>query len=237
VLSDASERFGAPLVVAFVSWLAFAPDDASAAALRNSATSLGALAVFATMLLVREWPVALTGTLWAAGTVFAAALWLLRTRSRPDWFALSSGWRTRSAKASVLAKSPSTPSLAGRAIDVQSQAVLDAARVCFVDLQAAWDAGDVEALRVHTTAGMLAELLQELPLRGPGPNRTDVVTLDAALLGLERVGTRYLASVEFSGMIRESRERGAVPFKEVWMLTCEEGKIPAWRLARQQALL
>ncbi|HEX7438067.1 MAG TPA: hypothetical protein VF308_15285, partial [Caldimonas sp.] len=147
--------------------------------------------------------------------MFAAALWLLRARLRPDWFALSSGWRTRSAKASVSAKSASRPPPAVRATDVESQAVLAAARVCFVDLQAAWDAGDVEALRVHTTAEMLAELLQGLPLRGPGPNRTDVVTLDAALLGLERVGTRYLASVEFSGMIRESRERGAMPFKEV----------------------
>ncbi len=237
MLSNGRERFGAPIVVAFAASFAFAPDDASAAALRDSATALGALTVFATMLFVREWPGALTGTLWAAGTVFAAALWLLRARLRPDWFALSSGWRTRSAKASVSAKSASRPPPAVRATDVESQAVLAAARVCFVDLQAAWDAGDVEALRVHTTAEMLAELLQELPMRGPGPNRTDVVTLDAALLGLERVGTRSLASVEFSGMIRESRERGAMPFKEVWMLTREEGESPAWRLARQQALL
>ena len=74
-------------------------------------------------------------------------------------------------------------------------------------------------------------------MRGPGPNRTDVVTLDAVLLALEKIGPRYVASVEFSGMIRESSERGAAPFKEVWMLTCSEDEMRDWRLARQQALL
>jgi hypothetical protein len=64
-----------------------------------------------------------------------------------------------------------------------------------------------------------------------------VVTLDAALLALEKIGSDYVASVEFSGMIRESSDAGAAPFKEVWMLTCHKDHLPAWRLARHQALL
>ena len=84
---------------------------------------------------------------------------------------------------------------------------------------------------------MLSDLLQELTMRGEGPNRTDVVTLEASLLSLENWDGRHVANVQFSGMIRESAELGAAPFKEVWMLTCSEDEVAVWRLARQQALL
>ena len=114
--------------------------------------------------------------------------------------------------------------------------VLEAARARFLRLQAAWDAGDVQALGHLTTPAMLEELLPVLTTRGGGASRTDVITLHAELLGLEELGAAYLASVEFSGLIRESAEQGAVPFRELWMLACEKGGAPSWRLARQQAL-
>ena len=115
--------------------------------------------------------------------------------------------------------------------------VLAAARQRFVGLQAAWDAGDVDTLRTLTTPDMLDELLDQLPARGQAPNRTDVLKLDAALLGIDGLGAVYLASVEFSGVIRESAEQGAVPFRELWMLACPKDQASGWRLACQQALL
>ena len=54
-------------------------------------------------------------------------------------------------------------------------------------------------------------------------------------IGLETIGIREVASVAFSGMIRESAEAGAKPFHEVWMLVRDAGA--DWRLARHQALL
>jgi predicted lipid-binding transport protein (Tim44 family) len=114
--------------------------------------------------------------------------------------------------------------------------VLEAARARCLRLQAAWDAGDVQALGHLTTPAMLAELLPMLTTRGSGASRTDVITLHAELLSLEELGAAYLASVEFSGLIRESAEQGAVPFRELWMLACEKDGSPSWRLARQQAL-
>ena len=114
--------------------------------------------------------------------------------------------------------------------------VLEAARSRFLRLQAAWDAGDVQALGHLTTPAMLEELLPVLTTRDGGPSRTDVITLHAELLGLEELGAAWLASVEFSGLIRESAEQGAVPFRELWMLACEKDGSPSWRLARQQAL-
>jgi predicted lipid-binding transport protein (Tim44 family) len=115
--------------------------------------------------------------------------------------------------------------------------VLEAARSRFLRLQAAWDAGDVQALGHLTTPDMLEELLPVLRNRVGGPSRTDVITLHARLLDVEELGAAWLASVEFSGLIRESAEQGAVPFRELWMLAAAKDGAPSWRLARQQALL
>ena len=55
----------------------------------------------------------------------------------------------------------------------------------------------------------------------------------ARLLGFEAVGSAYLASVEFSGIIRECDDAGAVPFRELWMLARPQLEAEGWRLARQ----
>ena len=120
---------------------------------------------------------------------------------------------------------------------LDSEQVLAAARGRFMGLQAAWDAGDVSTLQNLTTPEMLEELLHVLTAREAGTSRTDVITLHAELLGLEELSAAYLASVEFSGLIRESAEQGAVPFRELWMLACTKDGASSWRLARQQALL
>ena len=120
---------------------------------------------------------------------------------------------------------------------VDGAAVLEAARSRFLRLQAAWDEGDVQTLGHLTTPDMLQELLPVLRSRVGGRSRTDVITLHATLLDLEEFSAAWLASVEFSGLIRESAEEGAVPFRELWMLAADKGGAPSWRLARQQALL
>ena len=115
--------------------------------------------------------------------------------------------------------------------------LLALARAHFLELQSAWDRGDVAALGALTTQDMLEELLGELPARGPGPNRTDVLSLEARVIAIEDLGPLELASIEFSGMVCESPERGPAPFREVWMLARQRDQAGAWRLARQQALL
>lgn len=227
---------GAPVALLIAPSLIFALGDASAAPFRDSAAAHGALVVFASLLFLREWPIALTSSIWA-GAMFAAAFWYFRLRPGAGWLSLANRGLVPPASGPAPALTLTRPAAPACGSAAAPEGLLCIARNCFVDLQAAWDAGDLVRLRAHTTSEMLDELLQELPARGPGPNRTDVLALDAALLGFERLGSRYLASVEFSGMIRESAEQGAVPFKEVWMLTCEENEMPHWRLARQQALL
>jgi predicted lipid-binding transport protein (Tim44 family) len=190
-------------------------------------TWLGVLAALFTLLAPRQ-PADVAGAvavLGIAATLFAVVVSHRRRGRAPA--AIAALARERGA----VVASP-----ARRHWPIDAGQVLEAARARFLGLQAAWDAGDVQALGHLTTPDMLQELLQVLTTRASDATRTDVVTLHAELLDIEELGAAWLASVEFSGLIRESAERGAVPFRELWMLAATKEGAPSWRLARQQAL-
>lgn len=114
-----------------------------------------------------------------------------------------------------------------------------AAKRNFVTLQDAWDRSDISALRSMMTDAMVVEIRNQLSEREaqfPGqPNKTEVVMLDAQLLGIEEQADAYLASVEFNGMIREDAASGPSPFREVWnMSKSKQGG--GWLVAGVQAL-
>jgi predicted lipid-binding transport protein (Tim44 family) len=108
---------------------------------------------------------------------------------------------------------------------------LRSAKVHFVRLQAAWDAGNVDDIREFTTPEMFAEVRVDLSSRGAEPNQTDVVQLNADLLDLEERGNEYIASVRFSGLIRESAGATAEPFVEIWNLSKSRLTGDGWLLA------
>lgn len=101
----------------------------------------------------------------------------------------------------------------------------------FIRLQAAWDRADTNDIREFTTPEMFGELRLQLQERGTTANVTDVVTLDAELLGIETTGNEYLASVKFSGMIKESEHAPAEAFAEVWNLSKPLSGQGGWVLA------
>jgi predicted lipid-binding transport protein (Tim44 family) len=114
-----------------------------------------------------------------------------------------------------------------------------AAKRNFVTLQDAWDRSDIAALRAMMTDAMVIEIRNQLSEREaqfPGqPNKTEVVMLDAKLLGIEEQADAYLASVEFNGMIREDASSGPSSFREVWnMSKSKQGG--GWLVAGVQAL-
>ncbi len=110
------------------------------------------------------------------------------------------------------------------------------AKTYFIRLQAAWDKADVNDLREFTAAEVFAEMKQQLLERGASANHTDVVSLDAEMLGVETIGNDYLASVKFSGMIREADNAPAEPFTEVWNLSKPVSGPGGWVLAGIQQL-
>jgi predicted lipid-binding transport protein (Tim44 family) len=116
------------------------------------------------------------------------------------------------------------------------EAFLHVARQSFVRLQAAWDAADLPALATLTTDTLLEDLRLQLQQRGPSPNRTEVLKLDARLLAMEELREAFVASVEFSGVIREQLDAGAAPFRELWLLANLKSADRGWQLARVQSL-
>ena len=121
-----------------------------------------------------------------------------------------------------------------------AEGFLRACKANFVTLQDAWDRSDIQSLRSMMTDDMLEQIKTQLADReshtGGQVNKTDVVMLDAQLLGIEELSDVYMASVEFSGMIREDASAGASPFREVWNMTKPRNGGSGWLVAGVQAL-
>ncbi|MCA0242972.1 MAG: 39S ribosomal protein L45 [Proteobacteria bacterium] len=136
------------------------------------------------------------------------------------------------------ARGPAQPVL--RATPVPSPgdvaAFLEAARRSFVCIQQAWDRADLAALSAMASGPLLEELRSQLAERGPGPNHTEVIRVEARLLAVENLCEAQLASVEFSGLIRERQDACATPFRELWMLARPQRADAGWQVARVQAL-
>jgi predicted lipid-binding transport protein (Tim44 family) len=86
----------------------------------------------------------------------------------------------------------------------------------FVRLQAAWDAADWQAIGEYVTPALLAELKQEHGRSAVPGQHTEVITLDAQVLEVQRDGDTVLASVRFSGLLREEAGATAEGIDEVW---------------------
>lgn len=162
-------------------------------------------------------------------------------------------WEAQNTRFDSAAPSQSTGSMIGSGIgsdlagsqswgvpagfDVDS--FISASKRNFVTLQDAWDRSDISALRAMMTDTMLLEIRNQLSEREsqfPGqPNKTEVVMLDAQLLGIEEQADAYMASVEFNGMIREDAASGPSPFREVWNMT-KSKQGGGWLVAGVQAL-
>jgi len=110
----------------------------------------------------------------------------------------------------------------------------------FVTMQDAWDRSDTASLRNLMTDTMLTEIKAQIAERdatssvGQMP-KTEVVSLEAKLLGIEESYDSHLASVEFSGMIREDVGAQAEEFKEVWNMSLSKAPNSGWLVAGIQA--
>lgn len=110
------------------------------------------------------------------------------------------------------------------------------AKVQFVRLQAANDAGNLDDIREFTTPEMFAEFKLDIDERRGAANQTDVVQLDADVLEVAEESGRYIASVRFQGLISEAKDQSPVPFNEVWHLTKPVSGNGGWVLAGIQQI-
>ncbi len=120
--------------------------------------------------------------------------------------------------------------------DFDKEAFLRHAKSNFIRLQAAWDKADVNDIREFTSPEVYAELRMQIQERGAQPDFTDVVSIDAELLGIETSVNDYLASVKFTGLIRSAPGAAAEPFAEVWNMSKPVSGNSGWVLAGIQQL-
>lgn len=105
------------------------------------------------------------------------------------------------------------------------------AKLNFIRLQAAFDAGNLDDLRAFTSPEVFAEIRMQLAERGDAAQTTDVMSLDAEVLEAVDEGNRHVASVRFTGLVREDADQGAMPLDEIWHLTKPASGQGGWVIA------
>ncbi len=105
------------------------------------------------------------------------------------------------------------------------------AKMVFIRLQAANDAGNVDDLRKFTTPELFASLRADLLERGSAKQTTDVVQIDAQVVETARENDQDIVTVRFHGLIREVADAGAEPFNELWHLVRAADGQGDWAIA------
>jgi predicted lipid-binding transport protein (Tim44 family) len=113
---------------------------------------------------------------------------------------------------------------------------LRAAKLNFVKLQMANDAGELEEIREFTTQELFEDLRKDIVERNGAGQQTDVVSLDAQLLEVATDPGQHWASVRFSGLVRETPRAAPVEFEEVWNLVKPADGSSGWLLAGIQQM-
>ena len=110
------------------------------------------------------------------------------------------------------------------------------AKVNFIRLQAANDAGNLDDIREFTTPEMFAEIRMNFADRGQAAQQTDVVTVEAEVLDVAEESSRYVVSVRFHGLIREESAAAAESFDEIWHMVKPRDGSRGWVVAGIQQI-
>lgn len=105
------------------------------------------------------------------------------------------------------------------------------AKMIFIRLQAANDSGNLDDLREFTTPEVFADLRLDIQERGPADQHTDVERIEARLVEFVQEAERQIASVRFTGELREERDAPTVAFDEVWHLVRPADGSRSWAIA------
>ena len=90
------------------------------------------------------------------------------------------------------------------------------AKAQFIRLQAAYDQKNLQDIRQFTAPVVFAEIQLQLQERGDAENITEVVTLDAELLDAVVEDNSQIASIRFSGLVREDNQPVTTILNEIW---------------------
>lgn len=106
-----------------------------------------------------------------------------------------------------------------------------AARMIFIRMQTAHDTADLDDLRQFTTPELFAAIRLDIQDRGGVAQSTDVEQIDARLVDFGDDGTRQIASVRYTGRVREESNGPAQPVDEIWHLVKPLDDSRPWAIA------
>ena len=89
------------------------------------------------------------------------------------------------------------------------------AKVLFNRMQVAYDQKNLQDLTAFTAPEVFGEIKMQLDERGDAPNKTEVVTLNAELLDVSKQFDSTIASVHFTGTIKEN-DAPLTQLDEIW---------------------
>lgn len=115
--------------------------------------------------------------------------------------------------------------------DFDEAAFVRNAKVQFIRLQAANDAGNLDDIREFTTPEMFAEIKMDVVERGAAAQQTDVISVDATVIEVAEEDARYVVSVRFTGTTREDRQPATEAFDEIWHLVKPRSGAGGWLLS------
>jgi predicted lipid-binding transport protein (Tim44 family) len=162
---------------------------------------------------------------------------LLRSRAQPQAAYRTSAGETAQGPLPMSgadARLPMAPAVAEGRIpaDFDVQGFVRNAKTSFIRLQAANDRRDLDDIRDYTTPQMYAEIAMQMQERGDAAQRTEVVSIDAQVLQVVTEGDRMIASVRFTGLVREDDAANPEPVDEVWHVERKlSGRDTAWLIA------
>jgi predicted lipid-binding transport protein (Tim44 family) len=138
--------------------------------------------------------------------------------------------------------SESTPIASGSSVaaaavptDFDTEGFLRQAKLNFIRLQAANDAGNLDDLKQFLAPEVYAEIQLQYEARGKTKQETDVQQLEAEILEVVTEGNLHVASVRFSGTLREDAG-AAAPFAEIWHLVKPISGERGWQVAGIQQI-
>lgn len=98
-------------------------------------------------------------------------------------------------------------------------AFLNNSKKFFTMMQAQFDKGDLKALGEYCTDEVLDNIAMDLRQRGSQVNVTEVLELNAELIGFETDVDEQIATVVFTGQVREAVGAPAEHIEELWVLS------------------
>lgn len=107
--------------------------------------------------------------------------------------------------------------------DFNTTDFLREAKAKFLRLQTAYDQKNLNDIREFSTPEVCAEIQLQFQERGDAVNQTEVVSIEADLLDVVREA-KTVASVQFSGLIREEGHSVAASFDEIWHFVQDDSR-------------